>query len=204
MLQEGKMVDASLVKAPVQQNSREENVRIMKVDLPEEWPVPEQSQRDVNATWTYKNGKYSFGYKNHIKVDSSSKLIDEFEVTTACVYNSQVLIERMDETGKGKPVWTESVCDSAEIRNDLKRRGLGCRIHKKRSVHVTLTPHQQAANRIKLRTRCRVAHIFASIKNRMRGTGVRCTGLVRTTAEITLQNLVYNMPGMHYLIQQSR
>lgn len=199
MLQEGKIVDASLVKAPTQRNTREENAQIKADDVPKDWSESKKSQKDTDATWTTKHGKHHFGYKNHIKIDSGSKLIDEFEVTSACVHDSQVLLELIDETDIGKPLWADSAYDSKEIRKALKKLKVGCRIQKKGSKHVVLTKMQQVANRIKSKTRCRVEHIFASIHNRTKGLGIRCIGLDRATAEITLQNLLYNMSRMIYL-----
>lgn len=203
MLQEGKIVDASLVRAPIQRNTRDENAQIKEGEIPEDWSELKKSQKDTDATWTSKHGKHYYGYKNHIKVDAGSKLIDEFEVTTASVHDSQVLVELIDETDEGKPIWADSAYDSEEIRKELKKRRVGCRIQKKGSKHVTLTQHQRGANRFKARTRCRVEHVFASIHNRIRGVGIRCIGLTRAAAEITLQNLVYNMTRMTYLIKSN-
>ena len=199
MLQEGKIVDASLVKAPIQRNSRDENAQIKEGEIPKDWSDAKKSQKDTDATWTMKHGKHQYGYKNHIKIDAGSKLIDEFEVTTASVHDGQVLIELLDETDQNQPLYADSAYDSDEIRKELKRRKIGCRIQKKGSRYVTLSKMQQVANHIKSRTRCRVEHVFASIHNRAYGFGIRCIGLNRAAAEITLQNLVYNMCRMIYL-----
>lgn len=204
MVQEGKIVDATLVKAPIQRNSREENAQIKEGEVPADWPDNKRSQKDTEATWTTKHGKHHYGYKNHIKVDSGSKLIDEFEVTTASVHDGQVLVELLDETDQGQPIYADSAYYSEENRKALKRRKIGCMIQKRGSRYVTLTAKQQIANRIKSKTRCRVEHIFASIHNRARGFGVRCIGLTRAAAEITLQNLVYNMTRMIYLDKLKR
>lgn len=199
MLQEGKIVDASLVKAPIQRNTREENAQIKEGEVPEGWTEHKRRQKDTDATWTTKHNKHHYGYKNHIKIDAGSKLIDEFEVTTASVHDSQVLLELIDETDKGKPLWADSAYDSADIRKALKKKNVGCRIQKKGSKNVTLSMRQQVANRIKSKTRCRVEHVFGAIKNRIRGFGVRCIGQTRAVAEITLQNLVYNITRMIFL-----
>ena len=73
--QKGQIIDASIVKVPVQRNSREEN---------------KQRQKDIQARWTKKNGKSFFGYKNHISIDAKHKLILRFEVTSADVHDSKV------------------------------------------------------------------------------------------------------------------
>jgi IS5 family transposase len=201
MLQEGKIVDASLVKAPIQRNSREENQSIKEGNIPEDWSENKRRQKDIDANWTKKNGKHHYGYKNHIKVDAGSKLIDEFEVTQASVHDSQVIEELIDKTDEGQPMWADAAYDSHDIRKMLRRKKMGCRVHKKGNRHVTLTKKQREANRFKSRTRARVEHIFASIRNRVQGLAVRSIGLVRAGAEIALQNLVYNMSRITYIKQ---
>ncbi len=201
ILQEGKIVDASLVKAPIQKNSREENAQIKEGEVPKDWAENKRHQKDIDAAWTTKRGKHHYGYKNHIKVDVKSKLIDEFQVTPANVHDSQVFEELIDESDKGQPIWADSAYDSEETRKMLRRKKVGCRIHKKGSRYVTLTKKQMKANRFKSRTRARIEHVFAAIRNRVRGLAVRSIGLMRSTADITLQNLVYNMNRVTYIKQ---
>ncbi|HEY5536113.1 MAG TPA: transposase, partial [Ignavibacteria bacterium] len=43
------------------------------------------------ARWTQKNGDDYYGYKNHIKIDGKSKLIDTYMVSDASVHDSKVL-----------------------------------------------------------------------------------------------------------------
>lgn len=199
IVQEGKIVDATLVKSPVQRNSRDENDQIKNGETPEDWSEEKRRQKDTDAAWTTKHGKHHYGYKNHIKVDAKSKLIDDFEVTPVNVHDSQVLEVLLDETDSGQPLSADSAYCSEEIRKVLKRKKIGCRIHKKGNRHVTLTPKQMEANRFKSKTRCRVEHVFATIRNRVKGLTVRCIGLMRSTADITLQNLVYNISRVDYL-----
>src|SRR3972149_6617387 len=85
---EGKIVDASFVEVPIQRNSREENKQIKQGEVPEQWKEKQHqlSQKDIDARWTKKNGKSYYGYKDHIKVDEKSKLIDTYTVTDASVH----------------------------------------------------------------------------------------------------------------------
>ncbi len=199
MVQEGKIVDASIVKAPIQRNSKEEHDKIKNGEIPQEWSENKRRQKDVDANWTRKNGKNYYGYKNHIKIDAGSKLIDEFEVTQASVHDSQVMEELLEKTDSGQPMWADSAYDSKEIRNVLRRHKMGCRIHKKGNRHAMLTKKQREANTFKSRTRAHVEHIFASIRNRVSGLQVRCIGFIRSTTDITMQNLVYNMTRIVYI-----
>ena len=74
----GQMVDATFVEVARQRNSREDNATIKAGGVPEGWKEqPSKAcQKDVDARWTKKNGERYYGYKNHVKVDSRSKLIE--------------------------------------------------------------------------------------------------------------------------------
>ena len=43
-------------------------------------------QKDMDARWTKKRGETYYGYKDHVKVDSGSKLITDYSVTDAAVH----------------------------------------------------------------------------------------------------------------------
>ena len=95
----GQMVDATFVEVPRQRTAREDNARIKAGELPEGWlDQPEKArQKDVDARWTKKNGERCYGYKNHVKVDSRSKLIEDYTVTPASVHDSKALGELIAE-----------------------------------------------------------------------------------------------------------
>ena len=84
-----------LFRVPIQLNSREENAQIKAGQHPEGWSENKQCQKDTEARWTKKNGKSSFGYKNHISVDVKHKLIRRFHVTSAKVHD-----RNLAESGK--------------------------------------------------------------------------------------------------------
>jgi hypothetical protein len=66
----GQIIDASIMRVPIQRNSREENARIKAGEVPEDWSEAKREQKDVEARWTEKHGKQYYGYKNHIDVDA--------------------------------------------------------------------------------------------------------------------------------------
>jgi len=88
--QQGQIVDASIVRVPIQRNRREENQQIKQGKQPEGWDENKKRQKDTDARWTKKNGKSYYGYKNHISVDVKHKLIRRVRVTGAQVHDSQV------------------------------------------------------------------------------------------------------------------
>ncbi len=96
IVHKGKLVDASIVEVPVQRNSRDENKQLKEGDAPEDWSDNKLLQKDTDARWVTHNGKSAFGYKNHIKADSKTKLITAYKATTANIHDSEVV---------GRPAW---------------------------------------------------------------------------------------------------
>ena len=71
----GQIIDATLVPAPKQHNSRGEKALIEQGAMPADWKPAKRRQKDINATWTKKHGKSHFGYKLSINVDKKYKII---------------------------------------------------------------------------------------------------------------------------------
>ena len=87
----GQIIDASIVAAPKQRNSREENARIKAGETPAGWEdkPAKRRQKDVEARWTKKHGKSHYGYKNHVNVDRRHKLVRRYHVSDAAEHDSQ-------------------------------------------------------------------------------------------------------------------
>lgn len=200
ILNKGRMIDASFVKAPIQRNSRDENQQIKTTgEKPADWSEGKARQKDVDANWTKKNDVSFYGYKNHIKVDKNSKLIVDFQTTPASVHDSQVMPELLDEKDKGQRLYADSAYHSKDIDERIKELHIIPRIHEKGSRNHPLTNQQQASNKNKSKCRARVEHVFASLKNFGSRMQVKCIGLQRATAVITLQNITYNIMRVKYL-----
>src|SRR3954451_998297 len=104
----GQIVDASLVSAPVQRNSRAENKAIKDGDPPVAWKPHKTAQKDVDARWTKKHGKSYFGYKNHVNIDRKHKLMRRYTVTNAAVHDSQTLDDLLDPHNTASDVWADT------------------------------------------------------------------------------------------------
>lgn len=188
----GKIVDASFVQTPRQHNRTEENARIKQGKPPEDWPEAKRRQKDVEARWAKKNQQSYFGYKNHVKVNRRSKLIERYKVSHAARHDSNVLTELLDEERDGE-IYADSAYRSQEIQGELAQKKIRSRIHEKGYRGHELNADQRANNRQKSRIRARVEHIFGFQKNSLRAHGLRCIGLERATRSIGLSNLVYNL-----------
>jgi transposase, IS5 family len=105
---QGQIIDASIVPAPVQRNTREENARIKQGDIPKDWEANKRNQKDVDARWTKKHGKSHYGYKNHINVDNKNKLIRRYDVSDASVHDSTIFEALLDADNSSADVWADS------------------------------------------------------------------------------------------------
>jgi IS5 family transposase len=106
----GKIIDASFIEAPKQRNRRHENEQIKRGEVPERIAKkPRRAcQKDLDARWTQKGGVSYYGYKNHIKMDAASKLIDTFTVTHAAVHDSQPVEKLLCERDRGRVLWADT------------------------------------------------------------------------------------------------
>ena len=191
----GQIIDATIVSAPKQHNSREENEAIKDGETPEDWKrkPAKNRQKDKDARWTKKNERSYFGYKNHIGVDRRHKFVRRYVVSDASVHDSQKLEDVLDASNTASDVWADSAYRSQEIEKKLAERGLKSRIHRRAYRNRELSEAQKAANKMRSKVRARVEHVFGDQKNGMGAEIVRVIGIVRARSKIGMINLVYNM-----------
>jgi transposase, IS5 family len=189
----GQMVDATFVEVARQRNSREDNATIKAGGVPEGWrDQPHKArQKDVDARWTKKNGERYYGYKNHVKVDSRSKLIEDFTVTDASVHDSNALEELIVE---GDPTtYVDSAYTGERCEKVFAERNVAAKPIERAYRNKPLNGSQKRNNRARARIRVRVEHVFATMRMSMRRAWNRCLGMTRNRATIAMTNLVYNM-----------
>jgi IS5 family transposase len=189
----GQIIDASIVEAPRQRNSREENRQIKAGQIPEDWREQKKRQKDTDARWTKKNGQNYYGYKNHIDVDVKHKLIRDYEVTPASVHDSHVFEDLLDEDNSSRDVWADSAYRSEDKLKELKKRKYRGHLQRKGCRHKKLTDREAQGNRTRSRIRSRVEHVFGVQAKRAGNLIVRAIGLVRVKAKVGLRNLAYNL-----------
>jgi IS5 family transposase len=201
MANEGKVVDATFVDVPRQRNRREENATIKAGNVPAEWADQphKRSQKDVDARWTKKNEETHFGYKDHVKADAKSKLIEDWRATEASVHDSQV-IEDLTKKGDGE-VYADSAYRSEDIEKDLAGKEVESQIHERAYRNKPLTEDQIENNRRKSRIRVRIEHVFGFMTQSMGGLYLRYIGKVRNTAAIGLINLIYNLARYEQIVR---
>jgi IS5 family transposase len=191
VVNKGTMVDASFVHVPRQRNTREENAQIKEGEIPEDWSENKKRQKDVDATWTKKDNETHYGYKDHVKADVKTKLITNYEVTTASLHDSQMLDELLDK--KDKVLFADSAYRSEYQENQLIEAGIESNILEKGVRNKPLTQKQIASNKKKSKIRVRVEHIFGFMTNSMHGMMIRSIGMIRAKCAVGLKNLTYNL-----------
>jgi IS5 family transposase len=193
LARQGQIIDATFVEVPRQRNTRAENAQIKTGEAPADWAAKpaKARQKDVDARWAKKGEERHYGYKNHVKVDSASKLITGFTVTDAAVHDSDALEALL---APGDPVtYVDSAYVGPRCEAVFERNEVESKVIERPFRNRPLTAGQKRRNRAKSRVRVRVEHVFGTIKLSLRARWNRCIGQVRNAAVITLTNLVYNL-----------
>lgn len=204
---EGSTVDASFVDVPRQHNTREENADVKKGAVPLAFGKKDKngkhsklSQKDTDASWMTKGGERHFGYKDHVNVDSKTKLITKYSVSGASPHDSTELENLIDETDK--QLHADSAYRSEKIEKYLQDKDCESFIHEKGYRANPLTQQQRESNTIKSKIRARVEHVFGFMTNSMHNAlHMRCIGKERIKSAIGLLNLTYNLFRYEQLVR---
>ncbi len=201
---EGKIIDATFVEAPRQHNTHEENKQIKEGNGSALWQAEEgdsdkekkrkahkRSHKDIDARWTKKRGENHYGYKDHVKADKKTKLIEKYHTTDASVHDSNVIEPLIEDKDKGQNLWLDAGYVGKE--DDVTKCGMNPIICEKGYRNHPLTDEQKKSNREKSHTRCLIEHIFGFVEGAMNGSFVRSIGIVRAKASTALTCLVYNI-----------
>lgn len=193
----GQIVDATLVPAPKQRNSREENKLVREGAMPADWKPAKRRQKDTDATWTQKHGKNHFGYKLSINVDAKYKVIRQFETGTASIHDSKHFEAVIDRGNTSRDVYADRGYTSADRESWLKEHGYRNQIQRKGRRNKPLSECQQRRNHRIAKTRARVEHVFAAI-DQMGGKLIRTIGQARANFALTMMATCYNLKRLVY------
>jgi IS5 family transposase len=174
--------------------------------------------KDIDARWTKKNNEKFYGYKNHAKVDSKSKFINTFVVTSASVHDSQAIEDLLTEKDKDQELYADSAYTGENQEEIIAKYEMKNKVHEKGYKNKPLTEEQKANNREKSKTRARVEHVlnslnigctstkskqvwfcirfaqyFGFMEQSMNGLKLKSVGIIRATGIIGLINLTYNL-----------
>ena len=187
----GQLIDATIVQAPTQRNSRKDNEQIKQGQVPEDWSDAKRAQKDVDATWTRKHGKSYFGYKLSINADNRHKVIQRIVTDTASTHDSQHFKALADPTNTSRDMYADRAFPSQALDAWLREHGYRHQIQRKGTAQKPLSDCQKRRNHRIAKTRARVEHVFASIAQ-MGGKFIRTIGMARASFAMTMMAACYN------------
>lgn len=191
----GQLIDATLIPAPIQRNSRDDNERLKQGDIPENWSANKRRQKDTDASWTRKHNKNHFGYKGSANVDKRCKLIRKIHVSTASESDQKHIEQILDPMNTSKSLYGDR---GYTMTNSLANQGMRDAIQRRAPRNKKLSERQKQRNHRLAKTRARVEHVFGGLAQ-MGGKFVRSIGIKRAAFAIKLQATVYNMKRFTFL-----
>jgi IS5 family transposase len=154
----GTIVDATLIEAPSSTKNKDK-------------------QRDPEMHQTRKGKQWHFGMKAHVGVDAETRLVHSVAATAANVADCKMLPELLN--GNETAVWGDQAYQGQAAvlaEHAPQAEDLTCRRWRSK---LREWPEVREANRIKSKTRSRVEHVFAPLKQRFGFVKVRYRGLAK-------------------------
>ena len=178
LLKRGTMVDASLVATPHRPGSSDGRREAV----------------DKDAAVTARKGRPGthYGYKMHVGVDQTSRLIRRLALTPANV-NDTVPADALI-CADARAVYADKAYAKRARSARLKARGIKDRImHKSWGGGPPLTVWQKRHNALIAPIRAEVEGVFATLKRWFGWSCVRYRGLQKNTSHLHLAAIAYNM-----------
>ncbi len=188
----GQIIDASIVSAPIQRNTREENAGIKQGQVPEDWSAAKRAQKDVQARWAKKHGKSFYGYKLHANTDRRWGFIRQHEVSAANVHDSQHFETILDPGNTSRVIRADSAYADREREAGLKAQGYRVDIQRKGHATKPLSEAQKCRNHRIAKDRAFGEHPFARLAQQG-GKCLRTIGLARAQVVIGLKVAMHNL-----------
>jgi IS5 family transposase len=211
----GTIIDASFVNVPKRHTTKEDDEHLKAgedlKDLPakcsqrlKDGQIKDAgnvtAQTDLDARWAKKGEESYFGYKDHVKCDSDSKIITGFSVTDASVHDSQEFVGLIGANDQDVSLDSGYVGESYRQEILAKYPHIKLHICARAKRNTPLTDEDKAKNRIISRTRARIKHIFGYMTRFMAGLSSRVHGLERVRRDITSKNMAYNIKRYVFLV----
>lgn len=198
-LSSGRIIDATFCESRIQRNTKPENEAIKKGELPDSWKDSSQSrlrQKDTEARWGCRRGKFIFGYKHHITVDQKTKLITGSLASTASMHDSKAFDPLFEPNITD--FWADKGYDKGPIRSSLEKHGIRAYISQQRKGNQSKQGEDISEEIIRDeykwgKVRKRVEHVFGSVKKSLKGYFFRGIGLRRADMYITQKGFAYNL-----------
>lgn len=190
ILNEGTLVDATLIHSSEPKRKRDEQSNIISNEA-----------HDKEASYTSKRGRKHHGYKLHIATDTNS-IIKEVVTTTAKVHDS-TQFEKLTKD-ESSAVFADSGYMSQERKRTLREKDIFCGIVERRVRGQSKLRAKQSRNNQRFaKIRAVVELPFAFIKRQMNYIETRYIGLHKNSQHAYLIAAAYNLKRIPNLIQRS-
>jgi IS5 family transposase len=191
ILKKGTLIDASLVPAAV--NKPEPPRGDLPVDK-DGRPASKLvgSALDPDAAWTKKEGRRYFGYKAHVALDMSSRIIRRLALTPANVNETSCADALI--CGDERAIYADKAYDSRARRAALKARGIRNGIMRRwHWAWPAPSRWEERRNKLLVKRRAPIEPLFALLKNVYRFARARYRGLSRNDAALHLAATAMNL-----------
>jgi len=188
----GQLIDATIVRAPIQHFTKEEKEILDRGETPSRWSAAKRAQKDLDARWTKKHGKSYFGYKAHVSADVRYKVARKVVVTNAAVHDTNHFEDLLDESNTSREVSADKGYVDGAREARLGDAGWRVQVQRKAKRGKQLSACQQGRNTRIAKVRARVEHVFAGL-HQMGGQLIRTIGLARAQFQLTTKLAVYNL-----------
>ncbi len=179
IVDEGTIVDATIISAPTGKKTRDASGEVVK------------DTRDTQAGFTRKHGRSYHGYKTHIATDTRG-VVKDYRVTSATEHDSQ----RFDELTEGetKAKYGDSAYMDKQRKTKLQEQGIFCGIIERRvRGQEELKPKQKAHNQAVSIVRAHVEHVFGWGWQMRQFIRARYRGLRRNAEDFAWGLIAYNL-----------
>lgn len=194
----GQLIDATLIPSPIQHHRKADKAELKAGQIPKDWTDAKRSQTDLDASWTKKHSKSYHGYKQSLNVDHKYKFIRKVHHSSANEHDSLHLEKVLDNDNSSKTFTVDKGYENKERERRLQAEGWRPQIQRKAKKGKLISATQKHRNRRLASPRARVEHVFATL-SQMGGKGVRCIGLERVDATLTLRAMAYNLKRLCFL-----
>jgi IS5 family transposase len=158
---------------------------------------------DPDAGFTKKQGKSSYGYKDHIAVEVENEFVVAYECTPANVHDSQVVEELIE--GEEEVVYADKAYCSEAISRKLEERGIRNGIMEKGRRNKPLSEESKQRNKVISRIRHKVERVFGIMSLHLNRRVARYVGLLANRVHLFLTVFAYNLVKLkNYEMKRSR
>ena len=196
VIKQGAIVDASIIVS----SRRPRKVEVVEAREEGEgedpgYQVSTRYSGDVEASWTIKAKRPSYGYKLHMATDAEHGFILGGHVTPANRSETKELMAVVEESGvpRGAMVLADKGYASHKNRMALEERGLTDGIMYKAGRGKKLSEAERLMNRVISRLRGKVERAFGTLKRDYGFHRTRYLGCAKVKLEFLLNAMAFNL-----------